>query len=565
VKLCTEEGYPRKYVSEQGDVSIKTLANWIKRYNESGEAGLKDKPRSKAGRAQVHNEVKEKIIDIKKEYPIFGSRKISDMLKRIFFLRASPETVRQTLQKEELIQPPKRKPRKNPQKPRFFERSTPNQMWQTDIFSFRLGGQTAYLLGYIDDYSRYIVGLGLYRKQTAENLLEVYGQATGETGIPAEMLTDNGRQYTNWRGVTRFEKQMKKDRVKHIKSQPHHPMTLGKIERFWKTIWTEFLDRCQFDSMETARERIALWVKYYNHHRPHQGIKGLCPADRYFEIATELRKVIEKGIEDNILEQALRGRSTKPFYMVGRMNGQSVVLQAEKGKVSFSVEGEEKQNQIFDTEVNDDIEEKAQPEELHFRTEGSSGIISVDGTVIPDGTVQVAGNQLRNTDQVAGIGNGGYVESSGTGQLKTANEIVESSFGKSAQQADSEKAGDRFQAGLRQPGLSTNDIGESCDAQCTEDGGDDNESSFRVNDRRACRGGVGSIAQNLLQVGQRSSGRNVSVTATGLAGASAESGGQGERGTQNSDQGTADATDPKRTGHSDPQGPLRRDTRRLSF
>ena len=65
VKLCTEEGYPRAYVSEQGDVSIKTLANWIKRYNESGEAGLKDKPRSKAGRAQVHSEVKEKIVEIK--------------------------------------------------------------------------------------------------------------------------------------------------------------------------------------------------------------------------------------------------------------------------------------------------------------------------------------------------------------------------------------------------------------------------------------------------------------------------------------------------------------------
>ena len=75
----------------------------------------------------------------------------------------------------------------------------------------------------------------------------------------------------------------------HIKSQPHHPMTLGKIERFWKTIFLEFLARAQFESFEDAQERIRQWVKYYNHKRPHQGIGGLCSADRYLEIQTELR------------------------------------------------------------------------------------------------------------------------------------------------------------------------------------------------------------------------------------------------------------------------------------
>jgi hypothetical protein len=52
----------------------------------------------------------------------------------------------------------------------------------------------------------------------------------GEYGVPKEMLTDNGRQYTNWRGTTRFEQELKKERIRHIWSRPHHPMTLGKIE-----------------------------------------------------------------------------------------------------------------------------------------------------------------------------------------------------------------------------------------------------------------------------------------------------------------------------------------------
>ena len=53
----------------------------------------------------------------------------------------------------------RKKPVKNAAKPRFFERSRPNQLWQSDIMTFRLGGKNAYLIGYLDDYSRYITGL----------------------------------------------------------------------------------------------------------------------------------------------------------------------------------------------------------------------------------------------------------------------------------------------------------------------------------------------------------------------------------------------------------------------
>jgi hypothetical protein len=118
-------------------------------------------------------------------------------------------------------------------------------------------------------------------------------------------------------------------------------MTLGKIERFWKTVYEEFLVRAQFGSFEEAQERIRHWVKYYNHKRPHQGIGGLYPADRYFEIQGELRMVMEKGIAENVLEMALRGKPKEPFYMVGRMEGQSVVLRAEKGKLRLMVDDEE--------------------------------------------------------------------------------------------------------------------------------------------------------------------------------------------------------------------------------
>ena len=99
--------------------------------------------------------------------------------------------------------------------------------------------------------------------------------AAGEFQPPKERLTDNGRQATAGRGTSRFEAELKKDRVAHFKSRPQHPMTLGKVERFWATIWQEFLVRAQFDSFEAARARSKLWIKHYNHQRPNQGIEGL--------------------------------------------------------------------------------------------------------------------------------------------------------------------------------------------------------------------------------------------------------------------------------------------------
>ncbi|MFC1591062.1 IS481 family transposase [Thermodesulfobacteriota bacterium] len=341
VSLYLEEGYPAKFIAEEMGMSDAQLYKWARKYRAYGDDGLRDQIR-RGPQSRKCSGINEKIIDLKQRNPGFGSRRISDILKRFFLLKASTTTVHTTLRGANLTTPPPVKRKKNPGKPRFFERATPNQLWQSDICTFRLGGKNAYLLGFIDDYSRYITGLGLYRSQTAENLLEVYRLATGEYGVPKEVLTDNGRQYTNWRGTTRFERELKKDKVKHIKSRPHHPMTLGKIERFWKTILDEFLFRAQFGSFEEARERLSLWVKYYNHKRPHQGIGGLCPADRFFEIQHALRKTLERGMQENMLELALRGKPRDPFYMVGRMGGQSVVIRAEKGKVKMLVDGQDK-------------------------------------------------------------------------------------------------------------------------------------------------------------------------------------------------------------------------------
>jgi transposase InsO family protein len=430
VKLHLEEGFPISLLSKEVGASTDGIRRWVKAYQERGEAGLQNPVRSLGRWRKLPGPVHKKIVEIKKREPFFGVQRISHVLRRVFFLSASPETVRRTLQEESLIVPSQKKHPANITRPRFFERSTPNQMWQGDIFTFRLGGRYAYLVGMIDDYSRYMVGLELYRSQTADQVIEVYRRAVGEYGVPKEVLTDRGRQYTNWRGTTRFERELGKDRVKHIRSQAHHPMTLGKIERFWKTVYEEFLVRAQFGSFEEAQERVRYWVKYYNHKRPHQGIGGLFPADRYFEISGEMRKVMERGIAENVLEMALRGKPREPFYMVGRMEGQSVVLRAEKGKLRLMVDDEEGgkvQEMVYEVSPREEKEggdgkdreggredgnasrreERAEEIGAYGGGEVPGGVVDMDGEAQAWGGLPGVGGSLGGFAAVAGSGDGG--------------------------------------------------------------------------------------------------------------------------------------------------------------
>ena len=417
VKLHTEEGIPVSEIAAQSGVAQDTVHCWLARYRSGGEAGLHPGYAGRPGRGQIPAGVKRAMADAKRAEPTWGVTKISQFLRRVLHLPGSPETVRRALHAERLIESKPPRPAKMPDKPRFFERSTPNQMWQSDIFTFRLGGKNAYLIGFIDDYSRFIVSLGVFRSQTAEHVLETYRRGVGEFGAPREMLTDNGRQYTSWRGSTKFEQELRKDRVKHIRSQPHHPMTLGKIERFWQNINNEFLRRAQFDSFEQAQERIALWVKHYNHRRPHQGIGGMCPADRFFEVRSDLRKVIERGIQDNLVELALRGKPQRPFYMVGRVDGQSVVMQASKGKLVMTVgdrESDQKQEVLCDlNEGKAEIHESETGGEedgaaaVHGGGEVQGGAGPVDGAQLGGGAVQGAGDDVEHAEPVAGAGDGG--------------------------------------------------------------------------------------------------------------------------------------------------------------
>jgi transposase InsO family protein len=514
VRLYQEEGFSLSLVCQEMHIGKSSLEHWLQAYRLGGEAGLQPPPRRER-RSKLPPAISEKIQELKTAHPTFGIKRISQLLRRWFFLPASPETVRRHLHAAELMPestPPKKR---NITRPRFFERATPNQMWQTDIFTFRLGGHYAYLIAFMDDYSRFIVGADLFRSPTAAAVIEVYRVAVGEYQPPKEMLTDNGRQYTTWRGTSRFEAVLQKDRVAHFKSRPQHPMTLGKVERFWSTIWQDFLVRAQFDSFDAARERIKLWITYYNHKRPHQGIEGLCPADRFFEIQSQLRSTIEKGIQENLLELALRGKPQAPFYMVGRMDGQSVVLRAEKGKLKLSVSDQQNREQelTYDLDQNShgkDGTEKENPN-LSPQCPGQSagGPGGLDGTVQAGGCLPPAEHQMDHLQPMAATGDGGHASSLGESGEPSPRRSPEPALAGvvAAPAADRDSGPSHQPSGADkqdcQPALDSGKNGvDECQSQTT--GGGDFPSPLGPDDGHGGRPDPGHLPPAVLPVGKPS-------------------------------------------------------------
>jgi transposase InsO family protein len=539
VRLCLEEGFTMALVCRELDVSKASLVLWLRAYRKDGESGLQN-PYAGKRAARLPAPITDKIIELKRQNPAFGIKRISQILRRCFFLPASPETVRQRLHEADLMSEPTPPKRRNMVRPRFFERATPNQMWQTDIFTFRLGGKYAYLIAFMDDYSRFIVGADLFRSPTAAAVIEVYRVAVGEFQPPKEMLTDNGRQYTTWRGTSRFEAELKKDRVAHIKSRPQHPMTLGKVERFWSTIWQDFLVRAQFDSFEAARERIKLWIKHYNHQRPNQGIEGMCPADRFFEIQSELRKTIETGIQENLLELALRGKPQTPFYMVGRMDGQSVVLRAEKGKLKLSVSDQnnnQEQELTYDLNQQQNRKDGTEKENSNANTQrpGQSpgGAGGVDGAVQAGGSLPPVEHQLDHLQPLATAGDGGDAPSLGEPREPDQGRSVEPTVAGVAPEPSALGDGDQTHQPTgpdKQAGQPTGDCGKTgvdeCQSQAT--GGGDLAGARRPVDGHGRGQTAGHLPPAILPVGTTGVNGAAHVAGGSADGAAQDANGPGE-------------------------------------
>src|SRR5215472_14295868 len=293
-----------------------------------------DKPKGTPPGSRLPELTKRTILMLKQANPDWGCQKISDMLVRGPALPASPSAVAKVLH-EAGYQMEENPSRPHPPRETRFERAKPNQLWQSDLFTFMLKRQNrrVYLVAFMDDHSRFVVGYGLHASQSAALVIEVLRASLTAYGVPEEILTDNGSQYVTWRGKSAFAKELEKRGVKQIVAAPRRPQTLGKIERFWGTLWRECIESAVFVDLGDARQRIGHFIDHFNFQRPHQGIENLVPADRFFGAAPEVLRALKVRVAANALELARHGLPKAPFYLTGQVGGKPFSVHAEGERV----------------------------------------------------------------------------------------------------------------------------------------------------------------------------------------------------------------------------------------
>jgi transposase InsO family protein len=98
-----------------------------------------------------------------------------------------------------------------------------------------------------------------------------------DRGVTARrVLTDNGGCYRSrdWAaGCTELG-------ITPKRTRPYRPQTNGKVERFNRTMTSEWAFAQLFTSEADRRATFPGWLHAYNHHRPHTGIGGHPPISR---------------------------------------------------------------------------------------------------------------------------------------------------------------------------------------------------------------------------------------------------------------------------------------------
>ncbi len=140
----------------------------------------------------------------------------------------------------------------------------------------------SYLHHAVDDYSRlaYSEQLDDERKETAAGFWQRARAFFAEAGIEVKaVMTDNGSCYRS-----RLFAAALGHSVKHRRTRPYRPQTNGKVERFNRTLTTEWAYAALYLSDEDRAATYPQWLHDYNFHRPHTGIGGLTPAQRVHNV-----------------------------------------------------------------------------------------------------------------------------------------------------------------------------------------------------------------------------------------------------------------------------------------
>jgi putative transposase len=304
IALVRGSPLPRKQVLAQLGLPKSTYYDWCGRGRDRQE-GLGDRPSGpRVPWNKLRPEEEQAVLALARASPELSPRELALQITDAGTFSVSESTCYRLLKRHGLIKPAEVAGFKAG-KEYHRKTSRPNEMWATDGAYLKVvGWGYYYLVTVLDDYSRFILAWRLQLDMTAGSLIEVVQEAVEETGMTevplrdrTSLLSDNGPGYLS----RVFGRYLRLLGIRHIVASPYHPQTNGKIERYHRTL-KEQVKLVVHETPSVLEKAVAAFVDYYNHHRYHEGIGNVTPADAYYGRREEIRER-RKEISKRTLQQ----------------------------------------------------------------------------------------------------------------------------------------------------------------------------------------------------------------------------------------------------------------------
>ena len=302
-------------------VAHKTLEEWYYKYRNGGFEALKPRRRKDRNKSRVlAEELQQLIVDMKREDPGRSARLILRELElagRIPMGQVSRSSVERLLHRHGLSVP--RMEWDHAARYRW-EASTCGELWQADalhgpvLMNPATGRrQRVIVFGIIDDRSRLIPYLEGGFGETEQRFLAVLYQAMARRGLVRKLLLDNHASFSG------YDLRLLCARlgIHLVHSRPYDAPSKGKIERAWRTLRAQLIERLDLERVTTLDEfnlRLWTWVEMEYHHQPHSSLSGRTPLEVWESDADQIRWVEDHAqLEENFygeVERLVRNDST---------------------------------------------------------------------------------------------------------------------------------------------------------------------------------------------------------------------------------------------------------------
>lgn len=313
IRLVEQSHLPAKRTLDTLGVPRTTFYRWYNSYLQGGLEALEDRP-PKPSRVwnRIPDEIRDRIVHMALEDPDLSPRELAVRFTDTQAYFVSEASVYRLLKAHDLIASPAFVVIKANDE--FRDKTTaPNQLWQTDFTYIKvIGWGWFYLSTILDDYSRYIIAWTLCTSMKASDVtdtLELALQASGcdrvEVRHKPRLLSDNGASYIS----SELAEWLDDNGMDHVRGAPYHPQTQGKIERWHQTLKNRILLENYFLPGD-LKAKIGRFVAYYNHHRYHESLSNLTPADVYFGRGETILLERERIKQNTINQRRLQHRKT---------------------------------------------------------------------------------------------------------------------------------------------------------------------------------------------------------------------------------------------------------------